>query len=165
VLQSVDLADPTGLAAIAHAQSLAEGIPGREQEIERLARSALGAPIVAEAIASGRFWREVPVATPIGDVIVEGFVDLLIETPAGLVVVDWKTDSVPDEAAIDAAVGRYTRQGAAYALVLEQVLGRPVVRCVFVFTRSPKALEREVADLPAAIAQLREQLSPGGPHP
>lgn len=158
VLQSVDLDDPDGLAAIAHAQSLAEGIPGREREIERLARSALAAPIVAEARASGRFWREVPVATPIGDVIVEGFVDLLIETPAGLVVVDWKTDSVPDDTAIDAAVERYTLQGAAYALVLEQVLGRPVVRCVFVFTRSPKALEREVADLPAAVAEVRANI-------
>jgi ATP-dependent helicase/nuclease subunit A len=158
VLQSVDLADPDGVAAIAHAQSLAEGIPGREREIERLARSALGAPIVAEAVAGGRFWREVPVATPIGDVIVEGFVDLLIETPAGLVVVDWKTDSVPDERAIDAAVERYTLQGAAYALVLEQVLGRPVVRCVFVFTRSPRALEREVTDLPAAVAEVRASI-------
>ncbi len=158
VLQSVDLADPAGLAAIAHAQSLAEGIPGREREIERLARSALGAPIVAEAVAGGRFWREVPVATPIGDLIVEGFVDLLIETPDGLVVVDWKTDSVPDDDAMDAAVARYTRQGAAYALVLEQVLGRPVVRCVFVFTRSPRALEREVADLPAAVARVRASI-------
>ena len=91
-------------------------------------------------------------------VLVEGFVDLLIDTPDGLVVVDYKTDQVPGEADLDAAVARYSVQGAAYAVALETALARPVVRCVFVFARTASPIEREVTDLPGATASVRALL-------
>jgi hypothetical protein len=49
-------------------------------------------------------------------------------------------------------------QGAAYAVALETALARPVARCVFVFARTAGAVEREVADLPAAAASVRALL-------
>ena len=53
---------------------------------------------------------------------------------------------------------RYRVQGAAYALALERALGTPVARCVFVFARRPRRpVEREVDDLPAAIAEVVQQ--------
>jgi ATP-dependent helicase/nuclease subunit A len=83
---------------------------------------------------------------------------LLYETPQGLVVVDYKTDNVPNEAGIAEAVARYRLQGAAYALALEQSLGRPVARCVFVFARPSGAIEREVDDLRGAMDDVRALL-------
>jgi ATP-dependent helicase/nuclease subunit A len=119
----------------------------------------LEAPIVRTATAPGtRAWREVPVAAPVDGVLVEGFVDLLVETPDGFVVVDYKTDRAPAAADVDAALARYTPQAAAYALAIEAVLGTPVARAVFVFARVGGAIEREVSDLADAVAQVRGDL-------
>jgi ATP-dependent helicase/nuclease subunit A len=159
VLQTVDLATGDGLEATARAQARAEGVAEREAEIRALAASALQAPVVRTAVEQGRTrWREVPVAAMVDGVLVEGFIDLLIDTPDGLVVVDYKTDQVPSDAELDAAVARYSVQGAAYAVALETALARPVVRCVFVFARTGDPVEREVADLPAAAAGVRALL-------
>ena len=123
-----------------------------------MVRAALDAASVREAVAGERYWRELYVAAPVDGVTVEGFVDLLYETPDGLVVVDYKTDAVPSETEIEAAVNRYRLQGAAYALALEEALDRTVARCVFVFVQPAAAREREISDLPAAKEQVRAEL-------
>ncbi len=127
--------------------------------------AALDSPTLTEALAGGRYWRELYVSAPIGDVSVEGFIDLLYETDQGLVVVDYKTDRAPGEGELDAALQRYTPQGAAYALAIEEALGQQVERCVFVFVEPGRARERQIADLPSAIANVRERIgavaSPG----
>ena len=159
VLQTVDLATGDGLDATARAQALAEGIPQREAEIRALARSVLQSSTVRGAVTGGRYWREVPVAAIVEGVTVEGFVDLLIETLEGLVVVDYKTDQTPTDDEVDAAMERYRAQGAAYALALERALGAPVARCVFVFARRRRPVERAVEDLPAAIAAVERRVT------
>jgi ATP-dependent helicase/nuclease subunit A len=158
VLQTVDLATGAGLDATARAQALAEGIPQREAEIRALAQSVLQSSTVRSAVTGGRYWREVPVAAIVDGVTVEGFVDLLIETLEGLVVVDYKTDRTPTDDDLDTAMDRYRAQGAAYALALERALGTPVARCVFVFARRRRAVEREVHDLPAALATVERRV-------
>ena len=159
VLQTVDLATGDDLDSTARAQALAEGIPQREAEIRALARSVLQSSTVRGAVTGGRYWREVPVAAVVDGVTVEGFVDLLIETLEGLVVVDYKTDQIPTDEELDAAMERYRAQGAAYALALERALGTPVARCLFVFARRRRAVEREVDDLPAAIAAVERRVA------
>ena len=72
-------------------------------------------------------------------------------------VIDYKTDRAPSDDDLDAALDRYTPQGAAYALALEAVLGRPVTGCVFVFARTGGAVEREISDLPAAVESVRQR--------
>ena len=94
VLQSIDLATGDGIADRAWAQAVAEGVPGHEDEIARLARVAVESDIVKRAVASGCLWREVPVAVSTGGGSLHGFIDLLFEEDDGLVVVDYKTDSV-----------------------------------------------------------------------
>jgi ATP-dependent helicase/nuclease subunit A len=161
-LQSIDLATAEGLEATALAQARAEDIPGHEQEVGDLVRSVLEAPVVRAAVTGGRFWREVPVGAPVDGVTVEGFIDLLVDTPAGLVVVDYKTDRAHDDAELDALMVKYRVQGAAYALALERALGRPVARCVFVFARrGAVAAEREIPDVPAAIAEVETLVRAG----
>ena len=159
VLQTVDLATREGLAQTARAQALAEGIPDREAEVRRLAEHALDAPIVQEAARTGRYWREVPVAAAVGESMVEGFIDLLVETPDGLVVVDYKTDRVGTESDVDRAMDRYAIQGAAYAVALSEGVGLPVSRCIFLFVQPSGAVEREVADLHDEMERVRALLA------
>jgi len=158
VLQSIDLATGNGLPGAAAAQAAAEGISDRAEEIERSVRMALESRAVRAAVASGRYWREVYVAAPIDGAIIEGFIDLLYETPEGLVIVDHKTDRIPNEAELDAALGCYRLQGAAYALALGEALGRPVAGCRFVFVSTSGPVEREVADLPEAIREVASKV-------
>jgi len=157
VLQSIDLASGAGVEGAARAQAAAEGIPDRSDEVARLVRAALNAPSVREAV-SGRYWREVYVAAPVDGMTVEGFIDLLYETGEGLVIVDYKTDAVPGEEEREAALARYRLQGAAYALALQEALGRPVAGCRFVFAQASDDRERELPDLPAAIEAVRAEI-------
>ncbi|MGE5597146.1 MAG: PD-(D/E)XK nuclease family protein, partial [Hyphomicrobiales bacterium] len=153
-----------GIENIARAQAAAEGIPGLAGQVAQLARVALSSPSVRQAV-SGRHWREVYVGAEVDGKVIEGFIDLLYDTPEGLVVLDYKTDSVASDAEIDEAMTRYRLQGAVYALALEQLagsIGRPVAGCVFVFLRGTEARERRVNDLSAAIAEVRARLATAG---
>ncbi len=165
VLQTIDLATGDGLQETARAQAAAEGVADSASEIERLARAALGSAVVRAAVASGRYWREVYVGAAVDGVLVEGFIDLLYEEPNGYVIVDYKTDALPDDGAIDGAMQRYRPQGAAYALALTEALGQPATRCVFVFLTPVDLIEQEIADLDEAIRDVRSRIStlPGGP--
>jgi ATP-dependent exoDNAse (exonuclease V) beta subunit len=163
VLQSIDLASGDGLDGAAAAQAAAEGIPGRSAEVARLTSSALRSKVVQQAVASGRYWRELYVGVPLEGMLLEGFIDLLYEAPEGLVIVDYKTDALEDDQAALAATGRYRLQGAAYAVALQQALGRPVARCVFVFTRLSGPVEQDIVDLPAAMESARKALAAARP--
>jgi ATP-dependent exoDNAse (exonuclease V) beta subunit len=159
VLQSVDLATGAGLDAIARAQATAEGVEADSAEVARLAAAALGSAAVKRAVA-GRHWRELYVAAPIPGtgLSVEGFIDLLYEDAGGLVIVDYKTDSVRSEPDVEATLGRYRLQGATYALALEETLHARVAACVFVFVSGGVARERTVDDLDAAKEEVRALL-------
>ncbi len=162
VLARVDLSDPDGLGAQAQASAVSEGIPQLVSTVESLARAAMGSPSVRQAMAGGRFWRELYVASrPRSSAkLIEGYVDLLYETANGeLVVVDYKTDRFGTEADLDAALEHHSPQGAAYALAVEGALGRPVSRCVFVFVGLAGAVERVVRDLDVAKAQVLDTLT------
>ena len=93
ILQSVDLETGQGLEEIIRAQAAAEGMSPRWKEIADSAQRALESNIVRRAIASGRYYRGVFVSAPVEDVLLEGFIDLLFEDDAGLVIVDYKTDA------------------------------------------------------------------------
>ncbi|MEP6870796.1 MAG: UvrD-helicase domain-containing protein, partial [Anaerolineaceae bacterium] len=157
VLQSVDLATGEGLEEAAGAQSVAEGIPERRAEIVELVRTALASNSVRTAVSSGRFWRELYVGADVDGTVVEGFIDLLYESPEGLVVVDYKTDEAGNDERVDLAMERYELQGAAYALALETALpGRRVTACTFVFVRPSR--EERVANLAESMLRVRELL-------
>lgn len=163
VLEHVDLGgtgpiDPAAIAALAAGAAAAEGLPaGDAATVAELAASALGSAALTEARRAGRFWREVPLVVPVGDRVLEGFVDLLYERPGGsLVVVDWKTDRARTPQEIDRSLARYRTQGAAYALALGAATGRPVAEVRFVFCRSggEPAVERTITDLASARAEV-----------
>ena len=155
-LQTIDIATGENLPAVAAAQAAAEGVADRTSEVERLTRAALASEAVRNAVAADRYWREVYVAKDFDGLIVDGFIDLLYDTPSGYVVVDYKTDSVGAHN-VDDVLARYRPQALAYAFVLSEQLERPVVRCEFVFVSAPGgAATRSVEVSNAALAELRE---------
>jgi ATP-dependent exoDNAse (exonuclease V) beta subunit len=158
VLQFVDPADgdEPRLVELATQQAHLEAVPDAVDTIVALARAGLAAPSVQAAHAAARSWRELYVAAPIGDRAVEGYIDLLYErADGGLVLIDYKTDSVRNEAEVDANVGRYALQTAAYAVAIEVSTGLRVVEARLVFCRATGAIERVVPDLEAAKASVR----------
>ena len=169
VLQTVDLATGAGLADLAAAQAAAEGVLGFEATIAELVQSALDSPTVRAACAA-EYWRETYVAVPVEGLTLEGYVDLVYRDagPAGgLVVVDYKTDAIADDAMLDARLAHYRVQGAAYAIAVARGhRARAVDRCVFVFLRARRRSARSRSrgdELAAAIAEVRA-LDPLGPR-
>ena len=143
VLQTVDLATGAGLAEAAAAQAAAEGVLGREGVIEAFCRSALASDVVREA-ARLPHWREVYVGIPYGDGVLEGYIDLLYRSDAGLVVVDYKTDSWRDEADLQAKVDRYRVQLEAYGRAVAEAAGEGVAGLMLLFL-SPRYGARAVS--------------------
>jgi ATP-dependent helicase/nuclease subunit A len=157
VLQTIDFSgdhSDVQLDQLAGLQATAEGVPHRTADIARRVRAALDSEIVHDAVASGRYWRELYVGTPVGDRTLEGFIDLLIAGPDGYVVVDYKTDASVTDADLDRAVERYRLQGATYALAVQRALGVAVTRCVFLFLRAEGAVARDIDGLDAAMNEV-----------
>ena len=90
---------------------------------------------------AGELKREVPVyyATPsettddpLDQPMIRGRVDLLVPTPDGWVIVDYKTDRVigPD---IDQRTALYAGQLDEYRKAIQRITGKVVVECAIVF--------------------------------
>ncbi len=141
-----------------------EAIPEHLDTVTALVRSALGSAAV-DLARHHPFHRELYVAAPLGEgaaaVTVEGYIDLLIEGPDGLVIVDYKTDTARSDAEVAAKAQGYELQGAAYAVALEISTGRRVVDCRFVFCGAAGAREHAVADLDSAKARVRSAVAAG----
>ncbi len=168
-LQSLDLAMPPGVQlvdAIVERECWAESVPDAAATVRSMVDAALGSEALALARRSPHH-QELYVAAELGGRLVEGYVDLLIETPEGLVIVDYKTDAVRSEAEIDAKLASYEVQGAAYAVAVQAACGLAVADCRFVFCRPGGAVERRVADLAGAMqrvaAMLIEPMASSGP--
>jgi ATP-dependent exoDNAse (exonuclease V) beta subunit len=160
VLQTIDLATGDGLDDAVAAQCQAEAVPERAGDVRRLVRDALASPVVVAA-ASADHWREVYACTPIGDRLLEGYVDLLYREADGLVVVDHKTSGSADPAELARRVEGYRLQGAAYAVAVGRATGEEVTRVVFLFLTPQGAREVELADLPAARADVERLVAAG----
>jgi len=163
VLQFADLTDGHDIPALAAAQAASEGVFGHERTIEKLARSAIAAPIVATGV-HGTHWRELFVAASVGDTVVEGYIDLLVRHPQhGLVVVDYKTDQVAAGPDRDDRLRRYGIQLAAYGVALSQLLGEPITAGVLVMCRTSGPAEQvEIPHFQSLQASLRGQLAHEG---
>ena len=135
VLQTIDLATGDGIEDTARAQATAEGIPGSQSDIVKLAWTAVNSDAVRRAVSSGRYWREAHIAAPIGDGVLDGFIDLLFEEDGELVIVDYKTDAIDEDSAGYIANSRYREQAGSYALITEQVTGKRVKDVIFLFLR------------------------------
>ena len=155
VLQFCDLATGDDIENLARAQCAAEGVIGLEAQVAALARSALRTPIVGEVVGGAEHWRELFVAAPIGDRVLEGYVDLLVRSADGLVIVDYKTDQWSGPVQTAERIGRYRIQLAAYGAALANVLDEPIVAGILVrCVPTGDAEQIVIADWSDALAEI-----------
>lgn len=143
-------ADAEAIAPFARAQAVAEAIPDRHAEVARLVARALASKAAQRARSAGRALREAPFAVQADGQVLEGFVDLLIETAEGIEIVDWKTDQV-DEKDVPARLKGYEPQASLYVYGVESATGRQVSRVTYVFVSAG------VEASPGDPAELREK--------
>jgi ATP-dependent helicase/nuclease subunit A len=160
VLQFCDLDTGHDIDNLARAQCAAEGVIGLDPQVAALARSALAVPIVRTVVAGAEHWRELFVAAPVGDRVLEGYIDLLVRTADGLVIVDYKTDQWSGPLQSTERIGRYRLQLAAYGAALSTAIGEPIVGGILVRC-SPRgdADQIPIDDWASAIDQVRAELS------
>lgn len=157
VLQTVDLDSGDGLQATSQAQAAAEEIPAQADEVAALAQAALDSAIVRRAAAGRRdgraaYYREVFLSAPLPNgTLMEGFIDLLLDEPEGLTIIDYKTDSVETPEDIAQAAQRHAVQMGLYAWAAGQVTGKPVRQAVLLFLRPSR--EHHFDDIPALTEQ------------
>ena len=160
VLEEIDFKSRENLSVICNLIAKREGILNRSDEIEELVLSACNSRVVERAIKSGNFMKEVPFSVPIPssnlpERTMEGYIDLLFEEEDGLVVVDYKTDTISQNN-IQEVLSRYRFQGAAYALGVEKAISKPVKEVVFLFLRSNR--EEKIVDLETGINELKSSI-------
>ncbi len=160
VLQEIDLESGEGLVELAGEQAAAHGVAEFADDVADLAKAVLGSDVIREAVKSGRYWRETPVAAGVGQgKSLEGVIDLVFETaPGELVIVDYKTDAVRGRTLTEMA-GPYLAQIGAYAAVVDETKTARVVRAVLVFASPALAgqpCEFEVPDIEDAKARALE---------
>ncbi|MFN2519829.1 MAG: UvrD-helicase domain-containing protein [Candidatus Limnocylindria bacterium] len=151
VLETIDLATLDGLDALANIEAGAEGIGHRSSEVIKLAHTVRASAPVRAALASGRYWREVPVGAMFGDTTIEGVIDLLYEVDGTIFVIDYKTDDV-SRSAIDERMAAYRLQGGAYAYLAAEATKARVGAVEFIFARSGEV--RRLDDVPALLDEV-----------
>ena len=155
VLQTIDLARGDGIEDQSRSQATAESVPERWAEVAGLVRNAINSEVVKRAVRSGKLWREVPVAVPVGKGVLEGFIDLLFEEDDGLVVVDYKTDYIDAGEREEQAVGRYRLQAGSYALAIQKATGKPVKEIVLLFLQPSS--ERSLTEVPHLMEEAERR--------
>ncbi|HET6692201.1 MAG TPA: UvrD-helicase domain-containing protein, partial [Miltoncostaeaceae bacterium] len=152
-LQSLALDAPDdAIAAVAAAQAVAEAVPERADEVERLVRAGLASQAAGRARMAPGALREVPFALSREGVVVEGFIDLVVPTLTGLEIIDWKTDDVATRAQAQERLRGYEVQAGLYAHGLRIATGRPVETITYVFLRPGLELSPGDPDALAAAA-------------
>ncbi|MDD5399460.1 MAG: 3'-5' exonuclease, partial [Dehalococcoidia bacterium] len=160
VLQSIDLSTGAGLEDFSRAQSAAEGIAGRWQEVAKLAGNGLQSDIVGRAVASGNYRREVFISAAVDGRLLEGIMDIIFEEEDGLVIADYKTDVIDNEDELLEKRDVYELQAGLYALMAQEATGRPVKQVALLFLRTKK--EIAPGDMERLIAEARTRVAGGG---
>lgn len=147
--------DDAALEAFSRAQAVAEAIPERAPEVARLVRAAFSSGASQRARVAARALREVPFAVAVDGLVLEGFVDLLIETSDGLEIVDWKTDRIA-EGDVQSRLAEYRSQAGLYVLGIEEATRQRVHAVTYVFVSAGR--EESPGDPSSLSAAARARL-------
>jgi len=145
VMERVTLPGAADLEAIADDVCKEGGIATQTADVVAMCRACLQAHCVQDALAAGRWWREVPfvlnLAADTADAdrapLATGRVDLVTDDGGELVVIDYKTDKdVTAETAEEHALQKHSGQAEIYAHALASATGLPVREVVFVYCKA-----------------------------
>ncbi len=120
-------------------------------------RGWLGSPLREQIATATRVRAEVPLLLGMGDTVLRGSIDLLVERDgAPPLVVDYKTDRLDGDDPAERAA-RYGTQRSIYALAAAESLGAEAVEVAYLFLERPE--EPALATLGAAeMAAGRDRL-------
>jgi len=110
--------------------------------------------------------REVPFvyALPVADgaerMVLRGVIDCLVETEDGLLILDYKTDRVPDAVEWERRIDGYSLQVRLYVLAAAKVFGRPVAGAALILLRQRRVVPVPVE--PPTLEALWAQVSDVG---
>jgi ATP-dependent helicase/nuclease subunit A len=133
ILELIDLG--RGEDAPTLASALAPALGQGEEQAEaaaRIVQRTLELPLLERARKAPRVFRELPIVFADEGDLVEGIVDLAFEEDGGLVVVDYKTESVAKEQVL-AQAAHHAPQLQIYGRGLSQATGLPVRERLLVF--------------------------------
>ena len=123
-------------------QNLHDGMTAAEREdAEHMVRNILAAPSMARVRAAKKRFAEVPFSLhykkPINgaDCLLDGVIDFAFLEDNAWVILDFKTDAIPDEE-IPLRAQRDRLQLGLYALALEELTAYPVKDLIILFARS-----------------------------
>jgi ATP-dependent helicase/nuclease subunit A len=89
--------------------------------------------------------------------LIRGIIDCLVETPAGLVILDFKTDEAADPELFREKAAGYSLQLQLYAQAAAAIFGQKVCQASLVFLRQRRILEVDPG-CPPAVEQLLSAL-------
>ncbi len=145
VMERVTLPAADDLEAIADDVCKEGGIAAQTDDVIAMCRACLQAHCVQGALASGRWWREVPFVLSRAidpddsgrGPLATGRVDMAYTDGGELIVVDYKTDKdVTAATAEDHALEKHSGQAEIYAQALASATGLPVREVVFVYCKA-----------------------------
>ena len=145
-LQESDETDATTLGRRVH-EILAGNPPDgpADGEAQRLADVFFNSDLGRHTARAHRVLREHGVLFPIGDYLLRGQIDLWFEDGEEHVLLDYKTDEVDENEAIERAKD-YALQIQLYALAMRQAEGRLPSRGVLYFLRPNAAVDVDLSD-------------------
>ena len=127
----------------------------------RSALTVIGEPGFADLFGPDAL-AEVPLAATVGEQVIAGIADRLLDRPDEVTVVDFKTARRPP-ASLAEVPETTLRQMAAYVAVLEQIYPGRRVRAAVLYTQTPVLIELPVADLvrhKSALSTAQQSFDP-----
>ncbi|MBK8916056.1 MAG: UvrD-helicase domain-containing protein [Phycisphaerales bacterium] len=95
------------------------------------------------------FVRALPVLGGRESVLVRGIADCVIDTDAGIILLDYKTDRLPDAAALQRRFEEYCVQLQHYRAALQAAWDRPVARSALIFLAARRVMDVPPGEPPA----------------
>ena len=112
-----------------------EGLQDSGEVIAVMVQAFLRSSIAQRAVNSAGYYKEYRFNVGIENKTYVGSIDLLIKEADGFVIVDYKTDRVPEET-VPVIPEAYYRQAELYEKVIKKITGEPVKEKIIYFARS-----------------------------
>ena len=141
VMENINFVNPKNLKQVVDTACINEGISQEKQTVYELSERTLKSPVIATAIRSGRYRREVPFSLDIDGEACQGYIDLAVRWKKGYIIVDYKSDNISKEQIPDVFENQYKTQASLYKKAIEKITRKPVERIIYYFASPDVAFE------------------------
>jgi len=143
VLEHIDFSNTKDMTNICRITALEMGIPEKTRDLETLVKKSIESPIFSRIQAAKKKYREVPFSWKHNGRLFEGVIDLVLEEEDGLVVIDYKTDSIKPSQ-LKERTEMYTPQISLYIQALESITKKKVKEGLLFFVQLQKTSSIEI---------------------